>query len=146
MFKPIIIIFNFVGNPVVSVSSGGSIIANNIFILECTVTIVAGVLNITWLNETGDQLIKGNGIMFKLVTMSAKVQVYQLIFNPLHYWHIGGYTCQANLTVSSIKEPFIGNGSDATIVNVQGICFSIIIAMYSVIFCYSACSTSENIS
>ena len=121
MFKPF---FIFVGNPVVSVSSSGSILANNTLILECTVTVVAGVLNITWLNETGDQLIEGNGIMFNLVTMSAKVQVYQLIFNPLDYSHIGGYTCQANLTVSSIKEPFIGKGSNTTIVNVQGICFS----------------------
>ena len=62
--------------------------------------------------------------MLNLVTMSAKVQVYQLVFNPLDYSHIGGYTCQANLTVSSIKEPFIGKGSNTTIVNVQGICFS----------------------
>ena len=65
--------------------------------------------------------------------MSGTVQVYQLIFNPLDYLHIGEYTCQANLTVSrgNGEEPFNGKGSDSTTVSVQGECFSIfIIAMY----------------
>ena len=122
-----------VGNPIVSISSSGSIIANDAHTLECTVTIVAGVLNITWLNGTGDQLTEKNGIMFNLVTISDTVQVYQLIFNPLDYSHIGGYTCQANNTISrgNGEEPFNGRGSDSTTVSVQGECFSIfIIAMY----------------
>ena len=70
--------------------------------------------------------------MFNLVTISDTVQVYQLIFNPLDYSHIGEYTCQANLTVNrgNGEEPFIGKGSDSTIVSVQGKCCSIIIAKY----------------
>ena len=113
-----------VGNPVVSISSSGSIIAGTTLTLECTVTIVAGVLNITWLNGSNDGLIEGNGIMFNLVTISDTVQVYQLIFNPLDYSHIGEYTCQANLTVSrgNGEEPFIGRGSDSTTVSVQSKC------------------------
>ena len=132
----IIILSNYyyisdLGNPIVSISSSGSIIAGNTLILECTVTIVAGVLNITWLNGSNDGLIEGNGIMFNLVTISDTVQVYQLIFNPLDYSHIGEYTCQANLTVNrgNGKEPFNGKGYDSTTVSVQGKCI-IIIALY----------------
>ena len=121
-----------VGNPIVSISSSGSIIANDRHTLECTVTIVAGDLNITWLNGTGDQLTEKNGIMFNLVTISNTVQVYQLIFNPLDYSHIGEYTCQANLTVDRGNggEPFIGKGFDSTTVSVQGECCSVILEMY----------------
>ena len=121
-----------VGNPIVSISSSGSIIAGTTLTLECTVTIVAGDLNITWLNVTGDQLTEGNGIMFNLVTISDTVQVYQLVFNPLDYSHIGEYTCQANLTVGRGNggEPFIGKGFDSTTVSIQGKCCSIIFAMY----------------
>ena len=70
--------------------------------------------------------------MFNLFSISDTVEVYQLIFNPLDYSHIGEYTCQANLTISkgNVEEPFIGRGSDSTTVSVQGKCFSIIIAMY----------------
>ena len=120
-----------VGNPIVSISSSGSIIANDTLTLECTVTIVAGVLNITWLNGTGDELTEGNGKMFNLFSISDTVQVYQLIFNPLDYSHIGEYTCQANLTVNrgNGKEPFNGKGYDSTTVSVQGKCI-IIIALY----------------
>ena len=66
--------------------------------------------------------------MFSLVTISDTMQVYQLIFNPLDYSHIGGYTCQANLTVSrgDGEEPFLGEGSDSDTVSVQGKCFSIL--------------------
>ena len=123
-----------VGNPIVSISSSGSIIAGNTLTLECTVTIVAGVLNITWFNGTGDELTEGNGIMFNLVTISDTVQVYQLIFNPLDYSHIGEYTCQASLIVSrgNGKDSFIGKGSDSTTVSVQGKCLIpiIILSMY----------------
>ena len=124
--------FIYVGNPIVSISSSGSIFVNNTLTLECTVTIVAGVPNITWLNVTGDQLTEGNGIMFNLFSISDTVQVYQLIFNPLDYSHIGEYTCQANLTVSKGNggEPFIGSGFDSTTVSVQGKCCSMIFAMY----------------
>ena len=70
--------------------------------------------------------------MFNLVTIFDTVQVYQLIFNPLDYSHIGEYTCQANLTVGRGNggEPFIGKGFDSTTVSVQGECCSIIFAMY----------------
>ena len=121
-----------VGNPIVSISSSGSIIANDRHTLECTVTIVAGDLNITWLNGTGDQLTEKNGIMFNLVTISNTVQVYQLIFNPLDYSHIGKYTCQANLTVSrgNGEKLFMGEESDSVTISVQGKFFSVIIAMY----------------
>ena len=101
--------------------------------MECTVTIVAGVLNITWLNGTGDELTEGNEIMFNLATISDTVQVYQLIFNPLDYSHIGGYTCQTNNTITrgNDEEPFNGRGSDSNTVSVQGKCFSIfIISIY----------------
>ena len=129
----IIVLTNYylinIGNPIVSISSSGSIIANDTHILECTVTIVTGVLNITWFHVTGDELTEGNGIIFNLVTISDTVQVYQLIFNPLDYSHIGGYTCQANNTISrgNDEEPFNGRGSDSTTVSVQGKCFSIFI-------------------
>ena len=131
----IIVLTNYylinIGNPIVSISSSGSIIANDTHILECIVTIVAGVPNITWLNGTGDELNEGNGIMFNLVTISDTVQVYQLIFNPLDYSHIGGYTCQANNTITrgNDEEPFNGRGSDSTTVSVQGKCFSIFIIL-----------------
>ena len=70
--------------------------------------------------------------MFNLVAVSVTEQVYQLIFNPLGYIRIGGYTCQANLTVSrgNGEEPFNSRGSDSTTVSVQGKCFSIIFSMY----------------
>ena len=62
--------------------------------------------------------------MFNLIAVSVMEQVYQLIFNPLGYSHIGGYTCQANLTVGkgNGEEPFIGRGSDSTTVSVQSKC------------------------
>ena len=77
--------------------------------------------------------------MFNLVTISDTVQVYQLIFNPLDYSHIGNYTCQTNNTIirGNGEEPFNGKGSDSTTVSVQGECFSIfIIAMYLLLLQY----------
>ena len=70
--------------------------------------------------------------MFNLFSISDTVQVYQLIFNPLDYSHIGEYTCQANLTVDRGNggEPFIGKGFDSTTVSVQGECCSVILEMY----------------
>ena len=62
--------------------------------------------------------------MFNLIAVSVMEQVYQLIFNPLGYSHIGGYTCQANLTVNrgNGDKPFVGRGSDSTTVSVQSKC------------------------
>ena len=90
------------------------------YTLQCTVTIVAGVLNVTWLNGTdGNELIEGNGISFNSETMSpGTVQRYDLIFNRLNYSHIGRYTCQANLTVNR-GVIFNGAGSDNDTVSVK---------------------------
>ena len=90
------------------------------YTLQCTVTIVAGVLNITWVNETdGNELNEGNGISFNLESISpGTVQRYNLIFNPLDYTHIEKYTCQANLTVNG-GVVFNGAGSDSDTVSVK---------------------------
>ena len=90
------------------------------YTLQCTVTIVAGFLNITWVNETdGSKLNEGNGISFNSETISTgTVQRYDLIFNHLNYTHIGRYTCQANLTVNR-GVVFNGAGSDSDTVFVK---------------------------
>ena len=90
------------------------------YTLNCIVTIVAGVLNITWVNETdGNELNEGNGISFNSETVSpGTVQRYDLIFNPLYYTHIGRYSCQANLTVNR-GVGFNGAGSDSDTVSAK---------------------------
>ena len=87
--------------------------------LNCTVTIVAGDLNITWFNSRGTELIEGNEISFNLVTVSDTVQRYDLIFNSLDYSDIGVYTCKASLTVDSGGVLFNGNGSANTTVSIK---------------------------
>uniref|UniRef100_A0A1X7SEA7 Ig-like domain-containing protein n=1 Tax=Amphimedon queenslandica TaxID=400682 RepID=A0A1X7SEA7_AMPQE len=48
-------------NPVVSVFASLPVFAGQMHSLNCTVTIVAGVLNITWFNSSGNELMEGNG-------------------------------------------------------------------------------------
>ena len=112
--------FSFSANSIVSIVPVGSNVAGQMYTLQCTVTIVAGVLNITWVNETDrNELNEGNGISFNSETMSpGTVQQYDLIFNPLDYTHIGEYTCQANLTVNK-GVVFNGAGSDSYTVSAK---------------------------
>ena len=62
------------------------------YALNCTVTIVVGDLNITWLDGSGNELMEENGISVHLVTISDTVQRCDLIFNLLNYSDIGVYT------------------------------------------------------
>uniref|UniRef100_A0A1X7SMP3 Ig-like domain-containing protein n=1 Tax=Amphimedon queenslandica TaxID=400682 RepID=A0A1X7SMP3_AMPQE len=62
-------------DPIVSIFSSQPVFAGQVYSLNCTVTIVAGGLNITWLDGNGNELEEGNGI------------------------NIGVYTCRANLIV-----------------------------------------------
>ena len=104
----------------VSIISTGSNVAGQMYTLQCTVTIVAGVLNVTWVNETdGNELNEGNVISFDSKTISpGTVQRYDLIFNPFDYTHIGKYTCQTNLTVNG-GVVFNGAGSDSDTVSAK---------------------------
>ena len=90
------------------------------YTLQCTVTIVAGFLNVTWVNETdGNELNEGNRISFNSETISpGTVQRYDLIFNPLDYTHTGRYSCQANLTVNR-GVVFSGAGSASDTVSAK---------------------------
>ena len=89
------------------------------YVLNCTVTIVAGVLNITWLDGRGNELMEGNGISFNLVTVFDTVQRYDLIFGTFNYSDIGVYTCRASLTVDrGGGDLFNGNGSANTTVSI----------------------------
>ena len=108
-----IVYFIFIlANPVVSIFSSQPVFAGQLYALNCTVTIVAGDLNITWLDGNGNKLTEGNGMSFNLVTVSDTVQRYDLIFNSFDYSDTGVYTCQASLTVDRDDgEPFNGNGS-----------------------------------
>ncbi|XP_019851153.1 PREDICTED: uncharacterized protein LOC105312503 [Amphimedon queenslandica] len=106
-------------NPIVSVFASLPVTASLWYSLNCTVTIVAGVLNITWFNSSGTELIEGNGISFNLVTVSDTVQRYDLIFKSLDYSDIGVYTCQARLTVDEDGILFNGNGSAITTVSIR---------------------------
>ena len=90
------------------------------YALNCTVTIVAGVLNIIWLDGNRNELTKENGISFNLVTVSDTVQRYDLIFDTLNYSDIGVYTCHAILTVDrGGGDLFNGNGSANTTVGIR---------------------------
>ena len=102
-----------------SVFSSQPVFAGQLYALNCTVTIVAGDLNITWLDGNGNELMEGNGKSFNLVTVSDTVQRYDLIFNSLDYSDTGVYTCKASLTVDrSGGESFNGNGSANTTVSI----------------------------
>ena len=103
-----------------SIFSSPSIFAGQLYALNCTVTIVTGVLNITWLDGNGNELVEGNGISFNLVTVANTAQKYDLIFNSFNYSNIGVYTCHASLTVDSGRILFNGNASANTTVGIKG--------------------------
>ena len=104
----------------VSILSSQPVFAGQLYALSCTVTIVAGVLNITWHDVNGNELTEEDGLSFNLATVSETVQRYDLIFNSIDYSDIGVYTCQASLTVDREDgEPFIGNGSTNVTVSIR---------------------------
>uniref|UniRef100_A0A1X7UYM6 Soluble interferon alpha/beta receptor OPG204 n=1 Tax=Amphimedon queenslandica TaxID=400682 RepID=A0A1X7UYM6_AMPQE len=101
-------------NPIVSIFSSQPVFAGQLYVLNCTVTFVAGDfdLNIMWLNGNGNKLKEQNGISFNLVNVSDTVKRYDYIFNSLSYSDIGVYTCYAILNVDiENNEPLDGNGS-----------------------------------
>ena len=103
-----------------SIFSSQPVFAGQLYSLNCTVTIVAGVLNITWLDGNGNKLAEGSGIRFNLVTVSDTVQRYDLIFDTFSYSDIGVYTCKASLTVDrGGGDLFNGNGSANTTVSIR---------------------------
>ena len=110
-----------IANPIVHIFSSQPVFAGQVYSLNCTVTIVAGDLNITWLDDNGNELTEGNGISFNLVTVSEIEQRYDLIFNSLDYSDIGVYTCQASLTVDRGNGDvlFNGTGSANTTVSIR---------------------------
>ena len=102
-----------------SIFSSQPVFAGQLYALNCTVTIVAGDLNITWLDGNGNKLAKGNGIHFNLITISDTVQRYDLIFNSLSYPDIRVYICHATLTVyRGGGDLFNGTGSANTTVGI----------------------------
>ena len=119
MYNHMDVIFSILADPVVSMHSSQTVFAGQLYSLNCTVTIVAGDLNITWFNSSGTELIEGNEISFNLVTLSDTVQRYDLIFNSLDYSDIGVYTCQARLAVDRGGVLFNGNGSANTTVSIR---------------------------
>ncbi|XP_019858997.1 PREDICTED: uncharacterized protein LOC105314694 [Amphimedon queenslandica] len=106
-------------NPIVSIFSSQPVFAGQLYSLNCTVTIAAGDLNITWLDGSGNELTEGNGISFNLITISDTVQGYNLIFNLLDYSDIGVYTCQARLTIDRGVDLLYGNGFANTTVGIK---------------------------
>ena len=102
-----------------SIFSSQPVFAGQLYVLNCTVTIVAGDLNITWFNSSGTKLMEGDGIRFNLITISNTVQRYDSIFNSLDYSDIGVYTCKASLTVDSNGVLFNGSGSANTTVGIR---------------------------
>uniref|UniRef100_A0A1X7UP85 Uncharacterized protein n=1 Tax=Amphimedon queenslandica TaxID=400682 RepID=A0A1X7UP85_AMPQE len=107
-------------NPVVSIFSSQPVFANQSYSLNCTVTIVAGDLNITWLNSSRNELTEGDGISFNLISISDTVQRYDLIFNSINYSDIGVYICKASLTVDRGGGVlFNGTGSANTTVSIR---------------------------
>ena len=107
------------------------------YALNCTVTIVAGDLNITWFNSSGTELTEGDGISFSLITIFDTVQRYDLIFNSLDYSDIGVYTCKASFTVGNNGVLFNGNGSANTTVSV----ISTLKLLKYIASCICSCST-----
>ena len=102
-----------------SVFSSQPVFAGQLYALNCTVTIVAGDLNITWFNSSGTELTERDGIRFNLVTVSDTVQRYDLIFDTFSYSDIGAYTCKASLTVDrGGGDLFNGNGFANTTVSI----------------------------
>ena len=100
-----------------SIFSSQPVFAGQLYALNCTVTIVTGVLSITWADDNGN-VLRENGINFNLVNISDTVQRYDLIFNSLDYSDIGVYTCQASLTVDRNNVSFNGFGSANTTVSI----------------------------
>ena len=85
------------------------------YTLQCSVSIITGTPNMTWFDRDGNEVTEGNGITLSLRTVSSTEQVYDLIFSPLNYSHVGVYNCSSSLTVGD----FNGAGSANTTVYVQ---------------------------
>ena len=102
-----------------SIFSSHSVFAGQLYSLNCTVTIVAGIFNITWLDNNGNELVEGSGISIHLVTISETVQRCDLIFGSLDYSDIGVYTCKASLIVERGEVTFNGNGSANITVDIR---------------------------
>ena len=115
-----IFFFPSLANPIVYIFPSRPVFAGQLYALNCTVTIVAGDLNITWLDGNGNEITEGNGISFHLVTVSDTVQRYDLIFDTFSYSDIGVYSCHASLTVDrGGGDLFNGNGSANTTVSIR---------------------------
>ena len=112
------IVFTYVGNPIVSITTSGSNIASNMYSLLCSVSVVFGTPDITWFYSNGTKLLNGSGTTQTLTMISVTEQTYELQFNPLMYTHGGEYTCVANLTVIHDNGAFIGVSNVTTTVYV----------------------------
>ncbi len=104
----------FSDDPVVQISSTGSNIAGNVYTLTCTVSVVTGTPNITWINPNGDEV--DNSIL----TLSNNGSELILLFQSLDFSDIGVYTCSANLSIPTvITLNFFGMGSDTVTVYIR---------------------------
>ena len=112
------IVFTYIGNPIVSITTSGSNIAGNMYSLLCSVSVVFGTPDITWFYSNGTKLLNGSGTTQTLSMISDTKQTYKLQFNPLMYTHGGEYTCAANLTVIHDNDTFIGVSNVTTTVYV----------------------------
>ena len=99
------------GDPVVVITTNGSIIAGNVYTLTCTVTVVTGVPNITWSDPDGN-IVNGS--------LNSNTELV-LEFSSLNYADIGEYICSANLSIPEFN--FLGMGSDSITVDIQSMIF-----------------------
>ena len=103
------------GDPDVSIIVTGSNIAGNMYTLTCEISVVTGVLNITWMYKNTN-VIEESGITLTLEENGLDSQLI-LQSSPLDYDHAGVYTCSANLTVEEFM--FYGFNEASQTVNVQ---------------------------
>ncbi len=81
------------------------------YTLTCTVSVVTGTPNITWINPNGDEV--DNSLLTLLDDGSELI----LQFQSLDFSEIGVYTCSANLSTNALD--FLEMGSDSIAVDIQ---------------------------
>ena len=107
-------------NPVVDISAVGSNIAGSEYSLTCTVTVVTGTPNITWIAPNGDEV--DDSVLVLTNEGGGLVTTLDLVFKSLNYTDVGEYTCLANLSIPDAN--FLGMGSDfSTTVDIQSMLF-----------------------
>ena len=99
-------------DPVVEISTSGSNVAGSLYTLTCTVSVVTGTPNITWIDPDGIEV--DNSLLTLTDDGSLALQ-----FQSLDYGDTGEYTCSANLSLSEVN--FLGMGSASITVDIQSL-------------------------